>query len=211
MESITELFTVILKFSFICGILFLATKIVKFKKTDNVKSVILNLKAKLSQLRLALKGKIKKKARIFRASLQKPVAEGDLIDTSLKQLADCPLETSEDFQNYFDLSRTIVNLILVENNGETASQTNIENDFMCSDLKTEMDIIRIIKEMTDLSSRINVRIEECNRITPNQPMAKIDSLIFTSMVDINRIFKNEGNSDNIKKSDLDDESEKKVS
>jgi hypothetical protein len=210
-ESIIELFSYILLITVFCGILVLSTKFVKFRKTDNVKSAILNLKAQLSQLRLALKGKIKKKARILRASLKTPVAEGDPIDMTLKQLADSPFETSEDFQTYFDLSRTIVNLIVVENNGSEDSKINIENDFMCSDLKTEMDIIRIIKAMTDLSSKINVRIEECNRITPNQPMAKVDSLIFASMVEINRIFKNEGDSAAFQKPDPDNELDKKVS
>jgi hypothetical protein len=74
-----------------------------------------------------------------------------------------------------------------------------------------MDIIRIIKAMTDLSSKINVRIEECNRITPNQPMAKVDSLIFASMVEINRIFKSEGDSAGFQKPDPDNELDKKVS
>jgi hypothetical protein len=191
-ESIIELFNTILKIAFFGGIVLLVTKFVKFKRSSSVKSDVLNLQAKLSQLRLALKGKIKKKSNIFRGSFKTAIGEGDMIDNALKQLVDSPFESSEDFQAYFDLSRRIVNFIIVENSGDAASQMTLENNFMCSDFKTEMDIVRIIKEMTDISSRINARIEENNRMNPNQPITKVDPLIFTSMAEINRIFNEEG-------------------
>jgi len=42
-------------------------------------------------------------------------------------------------------------------------------------------------------------------------MAKVDSLIFASMVEINRIFKSEGDSAGFQKPDPDNELDKKVS
>ncbi|MEQ1721833.1 MAG: hypothetical protein ABL930_01565 [Pseudobdellovibrio sp.] len=211
MESIIELFNTVLKIAFLGGIVLLVTKFVKFKRSSSVKSDVLNLQAKLSQLRLALKGKIKKKSNIFRASFKTAIGAGDMIDNALKQLVDSPFESSEDFQAYFDLSRRIVNFIIVENSGDAASNMTLENNFMCSDFKTEMDIVRIIKEMTDISSRINARIEENNRMNPNQPISKVDSLVFTSMVEINRIFNAEGHAATFQKPAVIDESEKKAS
>ncbi|MBY0554411.1 hypothetical protein K2P97_07775 [bacterium] len=199
-ESIIELFNVILKIAFFGGIVLLITKFVKFKRSNSVKSDVLNLQAKLSQLRLALKGKIKKKSNIFRGSFKTAITEGDMIDNALKQLVDNPFESSEDFQGYFDLSRRIVNFIQVENSGDAVANVSVENNFMCSDFKTEMDIVRIIKEMTDISSKINTRIEENNRVSPSNPIAKVDSLIFTSMVDINRIFKEDTHTSSFKPS-----------
>lgn len=212
-ESIIELFNVILKIAFFGGIVLLITKFVRFKRSSSVKSDVLNLQAKLSQLRLALKGKIKKKSNIFRGSFKAPITEGDMIDNALKQLVDNPFESSDDFQGYFDLSRRIVNFIQVENSGDAAANVNVENNFMCSDFKTEMDIVRVIKEMTDISSKINSRIEENNRMSPNQPIAKVDSLIFTSMVDINRIFKEDTHTSSFKPSapSSDDSSDQKAS
>lgn len=210
-ESIIELFNTILKIAFFGGMVILVTKFMKFKKASSVKSDVLNLQAKLSQLRLALRGKIKKKSNIFRSSFKTGITEGDMIDNALKQLVDNPFESSEDFQAYFDLSRRIVNFIQVENNGDASSKMNVENDFMCSDFKTEMDIVRVIKEMTDISSKINSRIEDNNRMNPGNPIAKVDSLVFTSLVEINRIFKEDTHTASFKPTPTGDDSTEKAS
>ncbi len=192
MESIIDLFNTLLKVAFFGGLVLLITKFIKFKKFNTAKAEISNLQAKLSQLRLALKGKVKKKSNTFRASLKTALHEGDPIDTAFKDLIDNPLESGADLQSYFDLSRKIVGFLHLENKTEAAPDANIENNFMCSDFKTEMDIVRIIKEMTDFTSRINSRIEDYNRLNPNYPIPKNDSLVFDSLTEIHRIFKEEG-------------------
>lgn len=171
----------------------LALKLMKIKKSGNIKAEVLYLQSKLSKARMALKGKIKKKCNVFRAFAKTGITEGDPLDTALKQLTENKFETSLEFQDYFDVSRKVVSLVHVDKNGKHDSSivADIENDFMCSDFKTEMDIMRIIKEMTNLSSRINARIGDNNQSNPENSIEKVDSLIFKSLVDVNRVFKDD--------------------
>jgi hypothetical protein len=185
-DPIIDLFTTVLKIAVFGGFVLFVTNILKFKKFSNVKSEILNLQAKISQLRLALKGKVKKKSNIFRGSLKAGTTEGDMVDNALKSLCENNFECGDDFQAYFDASRKIVNYIQIQS-GEGPTQT-AENNFMCGDFKTEMDIVRIIKELSTLSAKVNSRIDDYNRINANQKMPKVDSLIFPSLAEIGRIF-----------------------
>lgn len=208
MDTVIDLFNLVLKIAFFGGFLILVSGLMKYKKTSNIKLEILNLQARLSKLRLSLKGKIKKKSMIFRSSFNKTaISEGDMIDNALKQLVENPFETSENFQSYFELSRKIVNFIQVENKSEPDQNTNLENNFMCSDFKTEMDIVRIIKEMGTICARINRRVEDNNVAYPSQPLKKVDGMVFESLADINRIFK----SDEQSVPTENEESEKKAS
>jgi len=193
MDAMFDLIIYLLKFSMAGGFLLLALKLMRIKKSSTIKAEVLHLQAKLSRARMALKGKIKKKSNVFRALIKVALTEGDPIDTSLKQLTENNLETSQDFQNYFDVSRKIVSLIHddTNKNANSAAEVGIENDFMCSDFKTELDIIRIIKQMTDLSAKINILVETNNQGNPNYPLEKVDDLIFSSLVDVNRVFKDD--------------------
>lgn len=188
MDGMIDLFSTILKITVIGGFVLLVLKLIQFRKSSAVKAEILNLEARLSKLRMALKAKLKKKSGFFRASIKVAIAEGDPVDTMLKQLMTNNFEVSQDFQNYFDISRKIVSLIYAEKNGAASTEANIENDFMCSDFKTELDIVRIIKEMVNITAKINGLIEENNTNNPSNPIAKVDKLAFTSLTDINRIF-----------------------
>lgn len=203
MSTIIELFNVVLKLAFFGGFVLLAFHLMKSKKTNTAKAEILDLQARISKLRLSLKGKIKKKSNLFRSTLGKtPIAEGDPISNALKQLIENPFETSQDFQNYFDQSRLIVNFIRATSKSEVDRNLNLENDFMCSDFKTELDIIRMIKEMTLISARINNRIENYNLTNPNQALQKVDGLIFDSLADVNRIYKNENHDESVSFNDI---------
>lgn len=167
----------------------MANNIVKHKKSTNIKTEIQNLQARLSKLRLSLKSKVKKKSQVFRASFTKTaITEGDMIDVALKELVENAFETSEQFQMYFEQSRKIVNFIQVETS-EAPQPSDLENNFMCSDFKTEMDIVRIIKEMSIISARINGRVEDNNRTFPSQLLKRVDGMAFESLKEVDRIFK----------------------
>lgn len=207
-DAIIDLFNMVLKIAFFGGFLLLASNLVKYKKSSNIKAEVQNLQARLSKLRLSLKGKVKKKSNIFRASFTKTaISEGDMMDNALKELTENPFETSENFQNYFDHSRKIVNFIQVESKTEPNETDNLENNFMCSDFKTEMDIVRIIKEMSTICARINRRVEDNNVAYPSQPLKKVDAMVFESLADIDRIFKSDDQSEPTEN----EESEKKAS
>lgn len=188
MDAIFDLFNVILKLILGCGVVFIGLTFLKSKKFLNAKNDIQNLQARLSQLRLALKGKIKRKSNVFRASIKANIVEGDIYDSTLKSLTEVKLENSEDFQAYFDISKQLVKIVQISGDGENVPSHMADNNYMSSDFKTEMDIIRLIKEMCDLSSKINSRVEEHNR-TSTQKLQRVDSLVFPSITEVNKVFK----------------------
>jgi hypothetical protein len=187
-DAIFELFNVILKLVLGCGVVFIGMTFLKSKKFLNAKNDIQNLQARLSQLRLALKGKIKRKSNVFRAGIKCNIIEGDIYDSALKSLTEIKFENSEDFQSYFDISKHLVKILQISGDNENVPSHALENNYMSSDFKTEMDIIRLIKEMTDLSSKINIRVEEHNR-NSNQKLQRVDSLVFPAIAEINKVYK----------------------
>ena len=187
MDVIFDLFTVMLKLILGCGVVFIGLSFLKSKKFLNAKNDIQNLQARLSQMRLALKGKIKRKSNVFRAGIKANIVEGDIYDSTLKSITEVKFESSEDFQLYFDISKQLVKMIQISGDGDVPSHV-AENNYMSSDFKTEMDIIRLIKEMSDLSNKINSRVEEHNR-TSTQKLQRVDSLVFPSITEVNKVFK----------------------
>ncbi len=199
MDAIFDLINLVIKITLATGGVFIVFNMLRSKKFNSTKSDLQLLQARLSQLRLALKAKVKRKTNAFRTMLQSPIIEGDLFDNITRSLVDVKFETSEDFQNYFDISRQTLNLIQIENG--TTAEANPENNYMSNDFKSEMDILRIIKEMTELSAKINNRVEEHNR-TSSQKLKKVDPLYFSSITEVNRVFKG----DNLDKSEPGDSS-----
>lgn len=198
MDAIYELLNTVFKITLAAGALYIAFNVVKSKKINSTKTDLQNLQARLSQLRLALKAKVKRKSNVLRTMIKSSIIEGDVFDTTTRSLLDIKFETSDDFQNYFDVSRNIVGMIRVDTG--TTAESNSENNYMSSDFKTEMDIIRIIKEMIDLSGKINSRVEEHNR-TSSQKLQKVDGLSFPSSSEVHRVFKvDDGSSPNSKAS-----------
>lgn len=189
MDPIFDLFNLILKIAFIGGAIIFTVNIVRSRKFKNVKHEIEVLQARLSQYRLALKSKVKKKSQTFRVTFKSPVAEGDVIDQTIKSLCENPFEKSDDFQAYFEVSRKIVQLLQIDG-GTAPGQEEVENSFMCSDFKVEMDIVRLIKQMSDLTVRINNSIDDYNSRTrkATQHLPKIEAMSFPALAEINKIF-----------------------
>lgn len=170
--------------------MFVGFAFLRTRRFLNAKNDIQNLQARLSQMRLALKGKVKKKSNIFRAGIKAPIIEGDIYDSTIKSLNDIKFETSEDFQLYFETCKQLVKMVQVTNEGENIPSHMLENNYMSNDFKTEMDILRLIKDMSDLSSKINHRVEDHNR-KHAQKLNRVDSLVFPSITEVNRVFKGE--------------------
>lgn len=157
--------------------------------------------ARLAMLRINFKAKIKKKALQFRASFRKTIPKGEVADIALEEMVELKFETGEDFQRYFDICKKI-NIFLkadalpvaADPNAPpiVAESTQVFEDFMSSDFKNELAIIRLIKVMTEASADLNRRIESYNNMHLAQPMPKVDSLYFVSLMDVNRVFDDEG-------------------
>lgn len=170
-------------------------KLFRNKKDTILRTEILNLQAKLSQFKLALRGKVRKKSTVLRSSFRVAIIKDDMIDSALRQLQEIPFDSSSDFQNYFDLSRRVVELSHIGVEPTPEAQANganaVENNYMSSDFRTELEIVRLIKEMYLLSTKINDKIDDYNRINSKTQISRVDDLKFPSLHEINRVFKDE--------------------
>ena len=194
MDFIFDLIQLIIEITLFGGSTYIVIHFMRSKKFNSTKTDVQNLQARISQLRLALKAKVRRKSNTFRTMSKVSVVEDDLFDSTLKSLCEVKFETSDDFQMYFEISKQVVKIISIDNKSENITNQAVENNYMCNDFKTEMDIIRIIKEMADLSARVNHRIDEHNR-TNSQKLSRVDKLVFPSITEVNRVFKSEGSSE----------------
>ncbi len=189
MESIYSLITFLVNLTLAGGAIMLTVKVLKSRKKIDYKNEIDNLQAQISQMRLALKSKVKRKSYTFRSQFPKPLSSGDVIDSTLNALMENALETGGDLQDYFDLSRKINTYIAINVQGYAPSE-----DFMSSDFRNEIAIIRLIKDISSLSARLNKKIEIYNLANPAVKIQQVDHLIFTAMMEVNRIFSNNSSS-----------------
>lgn len=79
----------------------------KAKQKSTQQDDILKLTARLANLRLILKAKIKKKTNYYRNVFPQPLHTGDMIDTSLTKITELKFETGTDFQTYVDICRGV--------------------------------------------------------------------------------------------------------
>ena len=61
------------------------------------------------------------------------IVEGDLFDNTVKSLCEIKFDSSDDFQHFFDISRQLVKMIMVDLGSEASERTS-ENNFMSNDL-----------------------------------------------------------------------------
>ncbi len=182
-DSIFGLITILINFSLFGGALLFILKVLKTRKKKDLKEEIDNLQAKISLLRISLKSKVKKKSFTFRALFTKPLSEGEPLDLALNQLISNKLETGNELQNYFDLSRIINSHIVA-----SVPLYHPAEDFMTSDFQNEISIVVLIKEICSLSARLNKRIENFNLVNHQAKINAVDSLIFPAMSDVQRVF-----------------------
>lgn len=190
MDAIFELFNLILKIVFFGGGSIFLINMVRSSKFKNIKQEVEILQAKLSQYRLALRAKVKKKSQVFRVAFKTAPAEGDQIDQALVSLYENKFEKGEDFQAYFETSRKIVQFQRIDSGEVHTPDQQAENSFMCSDFKLEMDIVRLVKHMADLSERIHESVHDYNARTrkASAKLPSFDAIQFPTLAEINRIF-----------------------
>jgi hypothetical protein len=92
---------------FICIILLVMMNLMKAKQKSNQQGEIQKMVARLANLRLILKAKVKKKSNYYRNVFPQAVMSGDMIDSTLSRVAELKFETGTDFQTYIDSCRVI--------------------------------------------------------------------------------------------------------
>jgi hypothetical protein len=161
--------------------------------------------ARLAMLRINFKSKVKKKSSQFRASFRKQLPKGEVADLAIDELQTLKFETGADFQRYFDLCKKINIFIKADlaasdnsgnsgNPGELLENADGNEDFMSSDFNNELALIRIIKEMTEVTADLNKKIEAYNHLKRVKRVEKVDSLYFISLIDVNRVFDSDSSS-----------------
>lgn len=207
MDSIYTLLTYLIELTVFGSFCLFCFKMLEHKRNVEAKNYIQSLHAKVSMLRINLKSKIKKKSYKYRALFKGAVSNGDPIDLALVELIEIKLETGEELQRYFDLSKRINALLITENSknskriekGDNTDKPQIQEpqieigkeDFMGTDFKSELSIIRVIKDMVEISALVNRKIEAYNLSNQKASLPLANNLNFPSMTEVNRVFKKE--------------------
>ncbi|MFZ3230407.1 MAG: hypothetical protein WA160_09390 [Pseudobdellovibrio sp.] len=151
--------------------------------------------AKLAMLRIGFKAKIKRKAQQFRVSFRKSIPKGEVADLALDEMVTIKFETGEEFQRYFDICKKVNQFLAAENTDfdpsigvDTKVTNQAQKDFMSTDLINELAIIRIIKEMTEVSEDLNKKIATYNYLNQTKQIPQINILQFASLIEVNRVF-----------------------
>ncbi len=202
MDSLLNFMSYIFNFTVLAAFSLFCFKFIQARKNSGEKNQIQNLNAKLSMLRMTLKAKIKGKSHKYRALFKAGIGAGDPVDVLLNELISLSLENGDDLQRYFDVSKKINSLLMAEAAKEAARESfeakkdqvakdtsHIgKEDFMGTDFKSEIAILRLIKEMVEISSVLNKRIDHYNLSGSKNPISRVNSLSFPSFVEVNRVF-----------------------
>ena len=92
---------------FACIVLFMLVNFARAKQKSNQQEEIIKLTARLANLRLILKAKVKKKTNYYRNVFPQPLHTGDMIDTSLNKITELKFESGPDFQTYVNICRGV--------------------------------------------------------------------------------------------------------
>lgn len=195
-----------------CAIVYFVLNFLRQKKKDSVFDEIKNIEAKMANMRLILKAKVKKKSNFFRATSPVHIKSGDPFDMSATELADLSFENNEDFEKYFALSKqlnTYIKLSALKKQGEDVPEPAAEAayvdlksvvdlnkpkenpEFMTTDIKNEFTIIKIIHELITVSKTLKKKIEDFNYTHPKSPIQIPQVIQFASIAEVKKIFSND--------------------
>jgi hypothetical protein len=192
-----------------CAIVYLVLNFFRQKKKDSVFDEIKSIEAKMANMRLILKAKVKKKSHFFRATSPVHIKTGDPFDIAATELSDLAFESNTEFEKYFVLSKqlnTYIKITAMKKQNEKALDPTVgtaavdlksvvdtskpkENpEFMTTDIKNEFTIIKIIHEMIIVSKVLKKKIEEFNYTHPKKPIHIPEVIQFTSVTELKKIF-----------------------
>lgn len=195
-----------------CAIVYFVLNFLRQKKKDSVFDEIKNIEAKMANMRLILKAKVKKKSNFFRSTSPIPIKTGDPFDVAATELADLAFENNDEFEKYFALSKqlnTYIKLSALKKQGEEVPDPSVdaayvdlksvvdtnkpkENpEFMTTDIKNEFTIIKIIHEMITVSKALKKKIEDFNYTHPKTPINIPQVIQFASITEVKKIFSTE--------------------
>lgn len=180
---------------------FIVLHVLRSMKRRTLRDDISKVEAKMAAYRINLKNRVKKKAKHFKASYPAGITTGEPIDVSLSQLSDLTFEKNSDFQDYIDLCRKINNFIelaKVDKGVEaTPAQDTHQSDFMGTDFKNEINIVRLINDMVIVSKTLNKQVIRYNHFDRRAKMIAPEPINFTSLFELQKVFKNQNVNDEL--------------
>lgn len=172
---------------------YVVVHILRSMKKSALREDISKIEAKMASYRIALKNRVKKKAKRFRATYPGSITTGEPIDISITQLSELPFEKNSDFQDYIELCKKINSFIDLANTDRTAEAANktdnIRSDFMGTDFKNEMSIVRLINDLVTASKALNKQINRYNHFDHKARWQAPEPIIFASLFELQKVFK----------------------
>lgn len=177
LESTYSLIAFLFDFTLIAGGLFFIIRLLHFRQKLKARKELEKLQARISILRINLKAKIKRRSNAFRTYFAKSITPDEILDRNLNEISELKLETSDEFQKYFDVTKRLQSLV----RALPHLHTHPIDSYLEIDGKIELIILRIVKEMHDVSTRYNSKLENFNAINPKVKMVPIDPLQFEAL------------------------------
>lgn len=174
---------------------FLVLHILRNLKRRNLLDDIAKVEAKMAALRLNLRARVKKKSHRFRATYPQTITKGDPIDLATNQLMEITFEKNSDFQDYVDLCKKINSYIdvasidLAPEKKTALMSPAINSDLMGTDFKNEINIARIINDLVSISKILNKVIVRYNNFDKKTKIQTRESIYFTSLFELQKVFK----------------------
>ena len=203
MEGILSLLGLIIKITIMGFGTFIVLHVLRSMKRRTLRDDISKVEAKMAAYRINLKNRVKKKAKHFKASYPSSITSGEPIDVSLSQLSELTFEKNSDFQDYIELCRKINNFIelaKVDKGVETGQPVHHDADqcdFMGTDFKNEINIVRLINDMVTVSKTLNKQVSRYNHFDRRAKMIAPEPINFTSLFELQKVFKNQNASEEL--------------
>lgn len=182
---------------------FIVLHVLRSMKKRTLRDEISKVEAKMAAFRINLKNRVKKKAKRFRATYPANITTGEPIDISLMQLSELSFEKNSDFQDYIDICKKInsfIDLANVDKNSD-ASQTagtDLDKcDFMGTDFKNEINIVRLINDMVVVSKALSKQTSRYNHFDRRTKMNSPEPITFASLFELQKVYKNKDANDDL--------------
>lgn len=206
--GILELLGLIVKITIMGFGTFILLHILRNMKKRTLRDEISKIEAKMAAFRINLKNRVKKKAKRFRASYPVTITTGEPIDISLTQLAELNFEKNSEFQDYIDICKKInsfIDLANADKNSEAAQSATTDADkcdFMGTDFKNEINIVRLINDMVIVSKALSKQTTRYNNFDRREKLQSPEPITFSSLFELQKVYKNKNtNEDLIEKTD----------
>lgn len=195
MDGILVLLGLIVKITILGFGTFIILHVLRSMKKRTLRDEISKIEAKMAAFRINLKARVKKKAKRFRATYPSNIAVGEPIDVILTQLSELNFEKNSDFQDYIDLCKKInsyIDLANVDKNSDAqpAVTDGDHCDFMGTDFKNEINIVRLINDMVMVSKSLAKQTGRYNHFDRRAKLALPDPISFSSLFELQKVYKN---------------------